>query len=130
MGYRVGIYTLLGAQKYERKIRAVVLYTGMPAMRMQRHVDAGSAVVDYELIDIREIGAETLIGGGPGDLALALLARGGPERLREILSRAMKLKGPKRDRLMTQLTVLAGSIFSRKNEPGAGGKRPAAETPF
>src|ERR1700683_3990231 len=28
MGYRVGIYTLVGAQEYQRKVRAVVLYTG------------------------------------------------------------------------------------------------------
>jgi hypothetical protein len=28
MGYRVGIYTLVGSQKYKRKVRATVLYTG------------------------------------------------------------------------------------------------------
>jgi hypothetical protein len=108
MGYRIGIYTLVGAQKYDRKIRAVVLYTGMPVMRMKKHVDAGSVVVQYELIDIREIGAEALMRGGPGDLALALLARGGPEKVLEILARAMKLKSPRRERLLTQLAVLAG----------------------
>jgi predicted transposase YdaD len=108
MGYRIGTYTLAGAQKYKRKIRAVVLYTGMPAMRMEEHVDAGSVVVQYELIDIREIGAEALMRGGPGDLALALLARGGPEKVLEILARAMKLKSPRRERLLTQLAVLAG----------------------
>ena len=108
MGYRVGIYTFTGAQKYKRKVRAMVLYTGMQKMRMEGHLDAGSAKVDYELIDIREISADTLMSGGPGDLALALLAGGGPERVSEILSRAMKLKSPRRDRLLTQIAVLAG----------------------
>lgn len=108
MAYRIGVYTLVGAQKYKRKIRAVVLYTGMAKMRMESQVDAGSAKVDYQLVDIREIGAETLLGGGPGDLALALLARGGARRLREILMRAMKFESPRRERLLTQLIVLAG----------------------
>ncbi len=108
MGYRVGIYTLLGSQKYKRKVRAVVLYTGMERMRMQGHLDAGSAKVDYELVDIRDISAETLLRGGPGDWALALLAKGGPERMHEIILKAMKLKSPKRERLLTQLSVLAG----------------------
>ena len=108
MGYRVGIYTLLGSQKYKRKVRAVVLYTGMEKMRMQEHLDAGSAKVDYELIDIRDMSAEVMLRGGPGDWALALLAKGGPERMREIILKAMKLKTPKKERLMTQLTVLAG----------------------
>jgi hypothetical protein len=80
----------------------------MPKMHMEAHVDAGSALVDYCLIDIREIEAETLIAGGPGDLALALLARGGPERMREILARALRLRSPRRERLLTQLAVLAG----------------------
>ena len=108
MGYRVGIYALVASQKYKRKVRAVVLYTGMERMRMQGHLDAGSAKVDYELIDIRDMSAETLLRGGPGDWALALLANGGPERMREIILKAMKLKSPKRERLLTQLTVLAG----------------------
>ena len=109
MAYRVGIYTLLASQKYKRNVRAVVLYTGMEAMRMRGHLDVGSAKVDYELIDIRDISAETLLSGGPGDWALALLAKGGPERMREILLKAMKLKTPKRERLLAQLMVLAGS---------------------
>jgi len=108
MGYRVGIYTLVGAQKYQRKVRAAVLYTGMSEMKMEAHLDTGSTKVDYQLIDIREISAEALMRGGPGDLALALLARGGPERMHEILTRAMKLEPPGRDRLLTQLAVLAG----------------------
>ena len=108
MGYRVGIYTLLASQKYKRNVRAVVLYTGMEAMRMREHLHVGSVKVDYELIDIRNIRAETLLSGGPGDWALALLAKGGPERMREILLMAMKLKSPERERLLAQLMVLAG----------------------
>ena len=108
MAHRVGIYTLVGSQKYKRKVRAVVLYTGMEKMRMKGHLDAGSAKVDYELVDIRSISAETLLRGGPGDWALALLANDGPARMQEILFKAIKLRSPKRERLLTQLTVLAG----------------------
>ena len=75
---------------------------------MKAHLDAGGVVVSYSLIDIRDIDAETLLIGGPGDWALALLAKGGPERMREILAKALQLKSPKRERLLTQLTVLAG----------------------
>jgi len=108
MGYRVGIYTLTGSQKYKRKVRAAVLFTGSERMRMKASLDAGSVKVAYELIDIRDIRAETLLSGGPGDWALALLAKGGPERMHEILMKAMSLKSPRRDRLLTQLAVLAG----------------------
>lgn len=108
MPYRVGHYTLLGSEKYNRPVRPVVLYLGIRRMNMKAHLDAGGVVVSYSLIDIRDIDAETLLSGGPGDWALALLAKGGPERMREILAKALQLKSPKRERLLTQLTVLAG----------------------
>ena len=108
MAYRVGHYTLLGSEKYNRPVRPVVLYLGIRRMNMKAHLDAGGVVVNYSLIDIREIDAETLLSGGPGDWALALLAKGGPERMREILAKALTLKGAKKARLLAQLTVLAG----------------------
>ena len=108
MPYRVGHYTLLGSEKYNRPVRPVVLYMGTRRMNMRAHLDAGGVVVNYSLIDIRDIDAGTLLSGGPGDWALALLAKGGPERMREILAKALTLKGAKRERLLAQLTVLAG----------------------
>ena len=61
MEYRVGIYTLLGAQQYKKKVNAAVLYMGSRRMRMKDTLDAGSAKVHYVLIDIRDIDAETLL---------------------------------------------------------------------
>ena len=108
MEYRVGIYTLLGAQQYKKKVNAAVLYMGSRRMRMKDTLDAGSAKVHYVLIDIRDIDAETLLAGGPGDWALALLARGGPAKMREILRLAMTLSTAQRDRLIAQIAVLSG----------------------
>lgn len=44
----------------------------------------------------------------PGDLVLALLARGGTERLREIIIRASELPSPIRERVLAQIGVLSG----------------------
>ena len=107
MEYRVGVYTLLSAQKYKKKVNAAVLYMGRGRMRMKSRLDAGSAKVKYVLIDIRDIAATTLLKGGPGDWALALLARGGPEKMREILRLAMTLPTAQRDRLIAQIAVLS-----------------------
>ena len=58
---------------------------------------------------MRDFDAQALIAtGNPGDLALALLAGGGDRQIREILKKAARLKGPARQRLLTQLLVLAG----------------------
>ena len=75
---------------------------------MKRYLDAGSATVNYVLIDIREIKADDLLEGGPGDWALAILANGGVERVKEIIAKAMTLPGARRDRVLAQLVVLAG----------------------
>jgi hypothetical protein len=109
MGYREGIYCLLISQKYQRPVRQVVLYVGKPKMRMKSELDAGGTKVSFRLIDIREIEAETLLRSGcPGDLALAMLAKGGTERLAEIARRAAALSDRERVRVLTQLVLLSG----------------------
>jgi hypothetical protein len=99
MAYREGIYGLMVGQKYRRKIRQTVLYTGPARMQMPASLDLGRITVGYDLVDIREFDAEALLQSGrPGDCALALLARGGTDRLREILEYAARLPGPQRPR--------------------------------
>ena len=108
MEYRVGHYILSASQNFKRKVRAVVLYCGMEPLRMTGRLDAGSAKVNYEVIDIRTIDSETLLSGGPGDWALALLAKGGEKKMREIIAKAKTLERPQRERLLVQLLVLSG----------------------
>src|SRR5713101_1812969 len=97
MPYRMGIYCLLLGQKYRRRVRQLVLYLGQAKMRMEYHVDMGETKTAYTLTDIREIDARKLMASGrPGDLALAMLARGGPEQVLEIAKRASGLKGAER----------------------------------
>ena len=56
---------------------------------MEDRVDLGETKSAYTLMDIRAMDARTFIASGrPGDLVLAMLARGGPERMLEIAERA------------------------------------------
>jgi hypothetical protein len=72
-------------------------------------VDLGETRIAYRLIDIRTLESETLIASGrPGDLALAMLANGGPDRVVEIIRRANELRGPERQRVLAQLVLLCG----------------------
>src|SRR5207247_2280106 len=94
MPYRQGIYCLLIGQKYRRRVRQVVLYVGHARMRVEDHMDLGETKAAYTLMDIREIDARKLMASGrPGDLALAMLAGGGPERMLEIAKRVGGLSG-------------------------------------
>ncbi len=108
MPYREGIYCLLLGQKYRRRVRQVVLYVGQAKMRMEDHVDLGETKCAYTLMDIREMDAGKLMASGrPGDLALAMLAGGGTERVLEIVKRAEALSGAERQRVLSQLVVLS-----------------------
>ena len=109
IAYRQGIHGLLIAERYQRRVRQVVLYVGKPEMRMNSELDTGEIQVSFRLMDIREIDAEMLLRSGrAGDLALAMLAKGGTERLAEILLRAAKLRPESRSRVMVQLAVFSG----------------------
>ena len=80
MPYREGIYCLLLGQKYRRRVRQVVLYVGQAKMRMEDDVGPGETKSAYTSMDIRDKDARNLMASGrPGDLALAMLAGGGPE---------------------------------------------------
>ena len=109
MPYREGIYGLLLGQKYKRRVRQTVIYLGQPQMRMPNQLDLGQTKVAYTLIDIRDIDARLLIESGQSaDLPVAMLAGGGPERLREILKRAANLRGGERQRVLAELIQLCG----------------------
>ncbi|MDX1982843.1 MAG: hypothetical protein SFV51_21415 [Bryobacteraceae bacterium] len=109
MAYREGFYGLMAARKYRCRVEQTVLYMGRAKMRMADRLDTGGIQVSYRLIDIREFDAETLLNSGrPGDYALALLARGGVGKLRQIVQKANKLPGPQRQRVLTQLAILSG----------------------
>ncbi len=76
---------------------------------MEDHVDLGETKSAYALMDIREMDARKLMASGrPGDLALAMLASGGPEQVLEIAKRASGLKGAERPRALSQLVLLSG----------------------
>ncbi len=116
MPYREGMYCLLLGRKYRRRIRQAVLYLGEPRMRMENKLDLGETKIAYSLIDIRDIDAATLIDGGrPADLVLAMLARGGPERLAEIVKRAAGLPSGEREEVISEIAVLCG--LRRLQEP-------------
>jgi hypothetical protein len=107
MEYRTGIYGLFIGRKYRpRVVEQVVLYFGRARMRMCDRLNLGGIKVEYRLIDIREMDAEELMRNSRGgDLALALLARGGAERLREILEKVRRLKGPRREKALAQMRL-------------------------
>ncbi len=116
MPYREGIYCLLLGRKYRRRIRQAVLYLGQERMRMANKLDLGETKVAYTLIDIREIDAATLMDSGrPADLVLAMLARGGAERLAEIVKRAAGLPSGEREEVISEIAVLCG--LRRLQEP-------------
>jgi hypothetical protein len=109
MAYREGFYCLLIGQKYRRPVRQVVLYMGQAKMKMEDHVAMGPTTFSYTLRDIREIDAPKLMASGrPGDLALAILAGGGPERVPEIAKLTSRLKAAERKRVLSQIAILSG----------------------
>ncbi len=78
-------------------------------MRMEDRVDMGETKCAYTLMDIREMDARKLMASGrPGDLALAMLAGGGPEQVLEIAKRAGGLRGAERERVLSQIVLLSG----------------------
>jgi len=109
IAYREGMYCLLIGQMHKRPVRQVVLYVGQPKMRMSPELDAGTTKVSFRLIDIRDMDAGKLLQSGcPGDLALAMLAKGGGGRLTEIAVKIAKLSQRERVRALTQLALLSG----------------------
>ncbi len=106
--YREGIYGLLVSERFQRPVKQVVLYVGEAKMRMDSELDTGGVKVSFRLVDIREIDASALMKSGcAGDLALAMLAKGGTEMLPEIARRTAGLSNPERVRVIMQLVLLS-----------------------
>jgi hypothetical protein len=109
MPYRQGIYCLLLGQKYRRRVRQAVIYFGQAKLHMVTELDLGQTRVSYTLLDIRDIDADMFLASGrPADLPLAMLARGGPERLADSLRQAVKLAAAERDNVLSELAQLCG----------------------
>ena len=109
MPYRAGIYGLMIVEKYERPIEQVVLYTGQERLNMRRFLNAGGITVSYELLDVRELDADELLKSGrPGDCVLAILARGGVERIAEIIRQAQQYPKDIGAKVLTELKALSG----------------------
>lgn len=109
MAYRMAMYHLLLFERYKRLMRHVVLYVGAWRMSMPPRFDSGPMQFACTMTDIREVKAQTLLRTGePADFALAILAGGGRERIKQIVARLARLRGPARDRAIAQLIVLSG----------------------
>jgi hypothetical protein len=110
MPHRAGIYALMIAYKHDcRRIEQAVIYLGAAKMSMRDTLDTGGVQVRYRLISAGDLDADALLATGrPADAVLALLARNGVERLGEIVSRAKRLKGERRQRVLAQLAVISG----------------------
>ena len=92
----------------QAKSKAGCALCWQPKMDMNSELDVRGARISFRLMDIRELNSDRLIRRGyPGNLALAMLAGGGVERLSEIALRAAKLNDHTRARVVTQLVLLA-----------------------
>ena len=106
---RVGVYGLLAHEKYSLPVDAVVVYIGSAPLRMKHRLNIGCADIRFRLLDIQDIDCEILLRSGrPGDLVLAMLAKGGVENLRRILERVARLPAAQRDRALSQMALLSG----------------------
>jgi predicted transposase YdaD len=109
IAYRMLEYRALIQRRFARPLRQVVLFVGQGAARIPDGVQGEGLSFRYQVIDIREIDAQELIGtGNTGDLALAVLAGGADSRVPDIVGCAARLKKPEREKLLTKILVLAG----------------------
>ena len=107
--YRMVTYYGLLKETYGCPVKQVILYVGRRRLTMPSRVEEDGNLVAFGLMDMRSFDAGALMAtGNPADLALAVLAHGGHERLTEILQQAAKLKGARRARVLAQILVLAG----------------------
>lgn len=107
--YRQGFYCLMISQQYRRPLSQVILYVGQEKLRMKSELHVAKMDFKFTLIDIREFDAAMLLrSGSAGDLALAMLAKGGTEQLADIAQKAAGLSGQARARVLTQLVMLSG----------------------
>jgi predicted transposase YdaD len=108
IAYRMLDYYSLLKRRYKRPTRQVLLYVGEGKLHMPDRIAEDGNLVRWTVLDIREIDASVLLEtANPGDIALAILAGGGDSRIPEILKCASRLKGPARERLLTQIVLLA-----------------------
>ena len=108
---RMAEYALLGAQIYQRSPALYVLYVGSEPLNMPSELVTPYLSCHFNIIDIRNWDAETLLQGKhPADAVLAILGRHSdrPETIRRILHRIAKMKVEDRNFAYSKLTILAG----------------------
>jgi hypothetical protein len=109
MAYRMLEYWPLIKARFKRPLRQIVLYVGQRKMAIPSRLEEDRVRIDYDVVDFREIPVEPLLrSGNAGDLALAVLAGGGDVRLPEILGRAARIPGTRREALLAKILILSG----------------------
>ena len=108
---RMAEYALLGAQIYQRSPALYVLYVGSEPLNMPSELVTPYLSCHFNIIDIRNWDAETLLEGKhPADAVLAILGNHSerPETIRRILQRIGKMKVEDRNTAYSKLLTLAG----------------------
>jgi len=88
-----------------------VLYVGSAPMRMPSELAGSNHVCRYQIVDIRDLDAETLLKSPfPADNVIAILARysNKMETIGRILSRIAKLEKSEAERVFSKLAIIAG----------------------
>jgi hypothetical protein len=108
MAYRMLEYWPLIKARFKRPLRQTVLYVGRRKMAIPSRLDEDRVRIDYDVVDFREIPVEPLLrSGNAGDLVLAVLAGGGDAQLQEILGRAARIPGTRREALLAKILILS-----------------------
>ncbi len=100
------IYRQFGCQPVQQ-----VLYVGSGRVRMKAEIRHENLTFRYEVIDIRQFDAESLLASdSPAGNLLAILCRNGTDRkaVRRIISKLGKLPEKERIDRLTQLLILSG----------------------
>jgi len=108
---RMAEYALMVAQIYQRFPALYVLYVGSEPLNMPSELVTPYLSCYFNIIDIRNWDAETLLEGKhPADAVLAILGNHSerPETIRRILQRIGKMKVEDRNTAYSKLLTLAG----------------------
>jgi predicted transposase YdaD len=111
MAARMADYALRVRRRYKRMPRQFVLYVGRGPMRMPTAFQEGRMSFDYELVNLRDLDGELLLGSRDlGDNVLAVLAKLADRKdaVARIVRSIGKLPGLDRDDAIQQLYILAG----------------------
>ena len=97
---------------HKQHVSQVVLYLGAEPLRLERTYSSPSVDFRFEIVNLREYDAEPLLASEDwADNALALLAKGDPERaLTAVLPKLRAMKAPDRNWAVGTLLLLSGIL--------------------